>query len=518
MDKNMKKKLPIGIQTFKEIIDNNYAYIDKTGIALELIHNYKYAFLSRPRRFGKSLFLDTLHNIFEGKKELFENLAIYNKWDFDDTYPVIKISWGGDFKTLESTHKTAMDILQINQKRLGIECKLDDTPSGCFRKLIVEAYNKYQKPVVVLIDEYDKPILDNLENLQIALENRDFLRSFYVMLKENDAYIKFAFLTGISKFSKANIFSGLNNLEDISLTPRYATICGYTQSNIVNEFRDYFNGVDLDRVKEWYNGYNFLGESVYNPFDILKFIKNDFVFENYWWESGNPYFLITLLKQQPYNIPNLENITVGKELLNSFEVEKLRLEVLLFQSGYLTIDKMMATPLGVRYRLKVPNMEVQLSLNSLFLDYLCNSTYDENRLRLHEALQVGDMEVFSDTFTSLFASIPYNNYVKNNIGEYEGYYASVFYAYLAASGFNIIAEDVTNSGRIDITLLLKKQIYIIEFKLSKEKSKTNTALEQIKAKEYAFKYKDQNKNIYLLGIEFNTEDKNISSFEWEKSI
>ena len=517
MDKNMKNKLPIGIQTFKEIIDNDYVYIDKTDVALDLIQNYKYAFLSRPRRFGKSLFLDTLHNIFEGKKELFKNLSIYGKWDFDDTYPVIKIDWAGDFKTLKSTKKVAFDILKENQQRLKIECETDDEPSGCFKKLIQKSYEKYQKPVVVLIDEYDKPILDNLENPQIALQNRDFLRSFYVMLKANDAYIKFAFLTGISKFSKSNIFSGLNNLTDISLKPRYATVCGYTQNDLETSFLPYLKDIDMERVKEWYNGYNFMGESVYNPFDILKFIKNDFMFKNYWWESGNPYFLITLLKQHPHNIPNLENITLGEELLNSFEVEKLRLEVLLFQSGYLTIKSHYNDPeFGINdYTLKIPNKEVSISLNRLFLEYLSDSYIKADR-NIIKAIQEADFEEIKNIFKSLFASIPYNNYVKNNIGEYEGYYASVFYAYLAASGFNIIPEDVTNSGRIDITLVLKKQIYIIEFKLSK--SKTSTALEQIKSKEYASKYKNQNKDIYLVGIEFDTQDKNISSFEWEKFI
>jgi len=173
-----------------------------------------------PRRFGKSLFLDTLYNIFEAKKELFEGLAIYDKYDWQEKYPIIKISWGGDFKTLEQTKKTALDILEFNQKRLGVECKLDDEPASCFRKLIINTYEKYQKMVVVLIDEYDKPILDNLDNPVRALGNRDFLRSFYVMLKEHDEYLHFAFLTGISKFSKANIFSGLNNISDISLKPK----------------------------------------------------------------------------------------------------------------------------------------------------------------------------------------------------------------------------------------------------------------------------------------------------------
>jgi len=247
------------------------------------------------------------------------------------------------------------------------------------------------------------------------------------------------------------------------------------------------------------------------------------MFKNYWWESGNPYFLITLLKQQNYDLPNLENITVGKELLNSFEVEKLRLEVLLFQSGYLTIKEQIQKRNRVEYTLKVPNMEVQTSLNMLFIDYLTNHINYVTQDNLYDALEEENLEFFKDTFISLFASIPYNNYVKNTIGEYEGYYASVFYAYLSASGFDIIAEDVTNSGRIDITLILKEQIYIIEFKLIKttttQTSNLNpqsSALSQIKSKNYAQKYLNQNKPIYLVGIEFDSEAKNIASFEWER--
>jgi len=506
------KKLPIGIQTFRTIIKENYLYIDKTKLALDLIENYKYSFLSRPRRFGKSLFLDTLHNIFDGNKELFKGLDIYDKWDFKDTYPVIKIDWAGDFKTLESTKKVAIKILKHNQKRLNIQCEDKDEPSSCFEDLIHQAYKKYKKPVVILIDEYDKPILDNLEDPKRALENRDFLRSFYVMMKSNDAYIKFAFLTGISKFSKANIFSGLNNLTDISLKQKYGNICGYTQDNIENEFQEYWDNTDLDMVKRWYNGYNFLGNKVYNPFDILQFIDNENMFENYWWESGNPYFLITILKKQnSFNIPNLENIIVGKELLNSFEIKKLKLEVLLFQAGYLTIDKQIQTPIGVKYKLKVPNIEVQISLNALFLNYLLDDNFDDKRVELYEILFEANMKEFKNIFTSLFSSIANNNYTKNDIASYEGYYASVFYAYLCACGVDIIAEDVTSLGRIDLTIKLNNNIYIIEFKVD-----NTDALDQIKQKDYINKYLDKNKTIYLVGINFDKKKKNITQFKWER--
>ncbi len=285
------KKLPIGIQTFSKIREGNYLYIDKTKEAFDLIDNFEYVFLSRPRRFGKSLFLDTLQNIFEGNKDLFNGLYIYDKWDWDIEYPVIRIDWAGDFKSLESTKEVAKRVFRVNQKRLKIDCEIDENVSSCFATLIEECYEKYNQRVVILIDEYDKPILDNIENIKRAKENRDFLRGIYSQIKASDRYIKFVFITGITRFSKASIFSGLNNLEDISLNPEFGNICGYTHDNLKNEFVEYSRDFDLDEVREWYNGYYFLKDRIYNPFDILKLFKYK-QFKNYWWESGQSYFLI----------------------------------------------------------------------------------------------------------------------------------------------------------------------------------------------------------------------------------
>ena len=512
------KKLPIGIQTFEKIIKENYTYVDKTKEAYELINSYKYSFLSRPRRFGKSLFVDTLQNLFEGKKELFRGLYIYDKWDFKE-YPVIKISWGGDFKTLQSTKKMAMFMLERNQKRLGIECKIADEPSTCFARLIQEAYEKYKKPVVVLVDEYDKPILDNLDNPKRAIENRDFLRGVYVKLKENDAYLKFVFLTGISKFSRASIFSGLNNLVDISLMPKYGNICGYTHKNLKEDFKEYSKDFDLEKVREWYNGYYFLKDRIYNPFDILRVFDSG-IFDNYWWESGNSYSLITLLKRNSYFIPQLENLVISKDLMNTFEVDSLKLEVLLYQSGYLTIKDVIEDEFEISYKLGVPNKEVQMSLNKLFAEYLTREVDNQKRKNLYTALKAANLEEFKNTLISLFASIPYNNYVKNNISKYEGYYASVVYAYLASLGLPIIAEDVTNRGRIDLTIEFGNKIYIIEFKVINrklsEKLIENEALEQLKKKEYHKKYLDKFDEIYLVGIVFDEEEKNIIKFDSER--
>jgi hypothetical protein len=508
----MLKKLPIGIQTFRKIIDGNYLYIDKTQLALNIIEEYQYVFLSRPRRFGKSLFLDTLHNIFEGNKELFEGLDIYDKYNWEESYPVIKIDWAGDFKTLESTKHVAYRIFKDNQKRLKIDCEFPDNPSDCFNQLIKESYEKYQKPVVVLIDEYDKPILDNMDNITRANENRDFLRGIYIQLKANDAYIKFAFLTGITKFSKASIFSGLNNISDISLHEDYGDICGYTQNDVETTFLPYLKDIDLDKVKLWYNGYNFLGSKVYNPFDILQFIKNKFKFKNYWWESGNPFGLIELLKNGNYFLPSLQNIKTDETLLNSFDIEKLQLESLLFQAGYLTIDKVKEYPFGgFEYKLKVPNLEIKISLNNLIISYLTDKVDQNTKGNIYFSLAKANIEEFKNTLISLFSSIANDNYRNNNIEHFEGYYASIVYSYLAGSGLELIAEDVTNRGRIDLTIKVDNNIYIIEFKVGDDK-----ALDQIKQKEYASKYLNKNKDIYIIGINFDEEDKNISDFEWEK--
>jgi hypothetical protein len=506
----MLKKLPIGIQTFSSIINENYLYIDKTKIALHLIENNKYVFLSRPRRFGKSLFLDTLQDIFQGSKELFKGLDIYDKYDFEK-YPVIKIDWAGDFKTIESTKQVAYDVFKRNQEKLNINCELPDNAGSCFSELIYESYKKYKKPVVVLIDEYDKPILDNIDDIKKAHENRDFLRSIYIQLKANDRYLKFVFLTGVTKFSKASIFSGLNNITDISLNKTYGNICGYTQENIENEFKEYLQGIDLDRVKLWYNGYNFLGDRVYNPFDILQFINNDYLFKNYWWESGNSFGLMELIKKGSNFTPTLQNLKIDEMSLNSFDIEKIQIQSLLFQAGYLTIDKIIIKRNRISYQLKVPNMEVKISLNNLIADYLTGRVDIDTQDNIYDTLEVGNLDDFKNTLISLFAKIANSNYRKNNIAHFEGYYASVVYSYLTGSGLEVIAEDITNDGFIDLTIKIQENIYILEFKMG-----NSDALLQIKNKNYHQKYLNENKNIYLVGINFDENSKNISNFEVEK--
>lgn len=505
------KKLPIGIQTFSQIIEENYTYVDKTGIAYELIKNHKYVFLSRPRRFGKSLFLDTLHQIFESNKSLFKGLLIEEQWDWNTEYPVIRISFGGaKIKSEEELNALILGLLRSNQTRLDIQCEDKTSISNCFRELLEKLYNKHQQKVVILVDEYDKPILDNITNSKLAHKLRDKLANLYSGIKDNDHLIKFAFITGVSKFTKTSIFSGLNNLEDISLSPEFGNICGYTQKDLETVFKEHLKGVDMTKVKEWYNGYNFLGSLLYNPFDILQFIRSNFVFRNYWFKTGTPSFLIELIKANQYHIPNLSNIVATESLLERFDIDNLNLETVLYQSGYLTIESMeFDEDEDLIYTLKIPNREVRVSLN----EYIIMDLYYDNPVNakpLSKALREDNLEAFKSALISIFAAIPYNNYANNPINKYEGFYASIVFVYLHSLGLNIITEGATNRGRIDLTILMPKAIYIIEFKVDSKEA----PLKQIIERGYADKYKLHNKPIYLVGIEFDSQEKNIKALDY----
>jgi hypothetical protein len=506
------KKLPIGIQTFSEIREENYLYIDKTPQVKNLVDGGKYYFLSRPRRFGKSMLVSTLQSLFEGRKELFEGLHIYDKWDWNTKYPVIKISFGGVARDLDDMKQDVLGILEINQRHLGIKCNNPNDIGGCFKQLIMDAFEKFGSKVVILVDEYDKLIVDNLDQLEVAKQGREVLRDLYTTIKDSDQYIKFAFLTGVSKFSKVSVFSGLNNLEDITLNPDFATICGYTQHDLETVFAEHLAGVDMDKVREWYNGYNFLGERVYNPFDILLFIKNKCVFDNYWFATGTPTFLIKLIEKNNYYVPQLENLTVSKSLVDSYEIENMKLEPLLLQSGYLTVKEQRQLSYGIEYVLGFPNKEVAISFNDQIALALTDTNIATAKGQLYQSLENADLNKLHQALMAMFASIPHNNYTRNTISTYEGYYASVVYAFLASLGLDLKVEDPTSTGRIDMTLQFGANIYVLEFKVDS----SDNALEQIKQKDYHLKFTGQDKDIYLIGIHFDSAKRNISSFEWEK--
>ena len=503
-------KLPIGIQTFKQIIEKGYVYIDKTKEVLEVIQNYKYVFLSRPRRFGKSLFLDTLKEAFEGNKELFKGLYIYDKYDFEK-FPVIKISWAGNLRNLDGIRRWFFTVLRENQDRLNLTCSETIDPSSCLKELIEKAYKKYNKPVVILIDEYDKPILNVIDDLKKAMENREFLKGFYEVIKDSDAYIRFAFLTGVSRFSKVSVFSGLNNLEDISLNPNFAYICGFRHSDLIKYFKDYLDGVDLEEVRRWYNGYNFLGkERVYNPFDLLLFLKNK-EFDNYWFNSATPTFLIKLLEKRDYNVMEFENLEVSSNILDSFDIERIEVETVMFQAGYLTIKKVERKGQRKKFFLTFPNLEVKTSFNDYLLIYLIDNTSKKEKIQdnLYDILENAKLDRLKEVLVSIYSSVPYELFVRRELRDSESYYQVVLYMYLAGSGVEVRVEDSSDSGRSDLVAIVFDRVYIFEFKLG------GGAIEQIREREYYKKYLSYNE-VYIIGVEVDKDKKGVKEVRWER--
>ncbi len=511
------KKLPISRSVFKEIRTEDYCYVDKTPFIKQLLDDHsKYWFLSRPRRFGKTLFLDTVRAAFAGEKKLFKGLFLENNWDWSIQYPVVNISFGG--VTVESKEELSLsfrEILDVQAEEYDIPLN-KETVAGRFDELIRKLNKKFGIGAVVLVDEYDKPLLDNLTK-DVAEDIREVLSGFYAVLKDADRYIKFVFLTGVSKFSKTSIFSKLNNLTDISLRPKYADICGYTQKEFESVFADYLHDVDLKKIKEWYDGHNFLGSNVYNPYDILLFLS-DKRYRCYWFETGTPSFLLDLMKRRKYFLPAMHNIELSDSQMGEFDINHIELDVLLYQAGYLTIRNCREIADRTFYSLRIPNKEVRIGLNDYLLRmFFANGTTATSTSRLSRkiftALFANQPELLEGALISFFAGIPYEWYVKNSIAEYEGYYCSVFYSFFAALGLTIKPEDMTNKGRIDFTVVMDKGIFIFEIKM---KSNPKNAIEQIKEKKYHEKYLTQDKEIFLVGIEFDEDEKNLSSFETER--
>ena len=509
-----KRRLPIGIQTFRKIREENCYYVDKTAYIWKLLNEGTHYFLSRPRRFGKSLFLDTMKELFEGNELLFEGLYIHDHWDWSVRYPVLRLDFGrGNFKEAGYLQANVMEQLAAIERRAKIVSEYTTAP-GRFASIMEILHEKAGQRVVVLVDEYDKPILDALEVPEVARDNRDFLRGLYSTIKSSDAHIKFTFLTGVSKFSKVSLFSGLNNLTDITIDPQYSAICGYTEEDLDTVFAPELPGLDRDEIRDWYNGYSWRGqEKVYNPFDILLLFRRQ-NFEAYWFETGTPTFLIETLLSRGVGALALDNMLGSDDLLSAFDVDYIATEALLFQTGYLTIIQTEPRGGEMYYRLSYPNREVRQSLNRSLLNHLTGdpSQRTEHRARLYDLLLVNDFAGLESLFKAFFASIPYQWHTNNDIANYEGYYASVFYSYFASVGFDIVVEDSGSYGRLDMAVRFNDNVYLFEFKVV-ELAPEGAAMVQLQAKGYADKYRGLDQPIYLIAVEFSKDTRNITAFE-----
>ncbi|OGT52448.1 MAG: hypothetical protein A3E84_03355 [Gammaproteobacteria bacterium RIFCSPHIGHO2_12_FULL_42_13] len=516
----MKKGLPIGVSTLEKIVENNYLYIDKTAFIEKLAQGGGYYFLSRPRRFGKSLFLDTLKQAFLGNKDLFKGLYLETHWNWDKKRPVIHFDFGSTsaYDNENTLTEAIWNVLRLSAQQYDIHLE-NLTISIAFHELIRKISEKTNSQVVILVDEYDKPILDVITDEPQALIMREILKGLYSVIKANDAYLRFVFLTGVTKFSKVGLFSGLNNLNEITLHSDYADICGYTQTELEKEFHEYLidNNVDKIKLKLWYNGYNFAGsetQKVYNPFDILLFLSSYGEYKSYWFETGSPSFLIKLIQQNKYYFPEMENTELLETSLSSFDVNQIELTSLLFQTGYLTIKEKITMGAMLGYVLGYPNLEVKASLNDRLLTIGTTGEIKNAVFRkLLNCIQSSDLSQLSVVFQSHFASIPHDWYRNNDMQRYEGFYASIVYSYFCALGYTVIAEDNTNTGQLDLTVILPDKVLILEFKLSKN-GDAASALQQIKDKRYADKYQSEQKPIYLLGMSFDADTRNMQGFVW----
>ncbi len=520
------KRLPVDLQSFEALRQDNCLYVDKTAYIQKMLEAGRYFFISRPRRFGKSLMISVLRCFFENKKELFEDLWIAKngnwKWE---KYPVVVL----DFNVIN--HDTPQDL------KNGLEDDLADTAikyevetrgrslQRKFRNLLVDLAEKTGKPVVILIDEYDKPIITHLgrgeKALEIAKGNRDLLKGFYGVLKGADVapVTRFVFITGVSKFSRVSIFSDLNNLIDITMDEEFADILGYTQEELETCFSGYIkklaqkNGNSLkntfDSLKKYYDGYRFSEKDVrvYNPFSVLRALSN-LKLKNYWFETGTPTFLINLLRQGEYNLPDLENLETEETIFTVYELENLSPEALLFQTGYITIKDFDEDIFILGY----PNQEVKKSfLKHLFYSFSrdMETSMRSKYARLAKYLKNENLNDFFETINSIFASVSYTLKTQKN----EAYFHTLFYLMVSASGVNAQSEVITSRGRIDLVVEFDDKIYIIEFKCDQS---AKAGLKQIKENGYDEKFRKTGKKLILMGINFNSEKKNAE--EWEIEV
>ncbi len=505
------KKLPIGKQEFKGLIEDNCIYVDKTKYLLKLIDSTAPIFLSRPRRFGKSLTVTTFKELFRGNKEVFKNTYAYDNWDFEQSHPVIHLDLSQVLcNDSESIEKQLYELIREQAENFDFTLIEKSAPNIAFRQLIKQLGK--EKRVVILIDEYDAPILDNLANPNL-IAIKTVLRGFYKIIKASEQYIRFVFITGISKFTHVGVFSALNNLEDITLANDYASIVGYTEKEI-----DSFFAKEIEEVKKhlcltdkhfwkklaaYYNGYSWDGEHfVYNPLSILKFFRSKGKFIPYWMETSSPEYIIRYSEDKQFDITDFEQLKVSDSFLSKRDIDNASPESFLTQAGYLTIKKSEEGS----YTLDFPNQEVRRS----FCELILNAQYavaDADILgvksELRKALDACSIEGIIRQFKIIYSSIPYVHFDANKT---EHFYSAVLLMYLQAAGFHASPERLGNKGRLDLSLHDKETVYIFELKTDSAEK----AMKQIIAKNYAGAY--ANKTVFLIGMQVDFSERNIIQY------
>ncbi|MEO5063472.1 ATP-binding protein [Bacteroides ovatus] len=509
----MSKTYPIGIQNFESLRNDNYFYVDKTKLIYQLARSGRYYFLSRPRRFGKSLLISTLEAYFEGKKELFKGLAIENLEKDWIKYPILHLDLNIEkYNSPDSLDKILNDKLEYWESIYGTRPS-ETSFSLRFAGIVRRAYEQTGQRVAILVDEYDKPMLQSIGNEELQRSFRDTLKPFYGVLKSMDGCIKFALLTGVTKFGKISVFSDLNNLNDISMDERYIEICGITEKEIHENLEDELHELarrqkmTYDEVckelKECYDGYHFVEDSIglYNPFSLLNTFDK-MKFGSYWFETGTPTYLVELLKQNHYSLQRIAHEETDADVLNSIDSASQNPVPVIYQSGYLTI-KGYDRRFGM-YRLGFPNREVEEGFIKFLLPYYANADKIESPFQIskfvHEVEQ-GDYDAFFRRLQSFFADTPYEL-----VRDLELHYQNVLFIVFKLIGFYVKAEYHTSEGRIDLILQTDQFVYIMEFKLD---GTAEEAIKQINDKHYAQAFNADKRKLYKIGINFSNKTRNI---------
>ena len=512
-----RRRLPIGIQSFRTIREKDCYYVDKTPLIRDLVERGDYYFLSRPRRFGKSLLVDTLRELFGGGEELFRGLDIHGHWDWSVKNPVVQLSFDGKYNEPEDIERSVLNQLVWVEEQAQL--KLPEAPARTgperLQDILRRLHHATGRQVVVLVDEYDKPILDVLDDPELAKANRDYLRGFYGIVKGSAEHVRFVFVTGVSMFSKVSLFSGLNNLEDISLDPRYATVCGYTDADLDTVFAPELPGLDREEVRRWYNGYHWRGgEKVYNPFDVLLLFRNR-EFRPWWFETGSPEFLFRMLMEKEASPIDLERRVTDGKLVSKFDVDDIGVDALLFQTGYLTITEEERHGPQTFYTLDYPNFEVQQSLNDGLLGYLgkTGKEVSDHGWALCGLLGEHDFHGFGERLRSFLAGVPYPWHDSGDLGRYESWYASMLYMMFRTIGVDLRVEDSSSHGRSDMVVFHGGQVFVLEFKVAADEGDTEAALGramgQMRDRGYGEKYRDRGQPVHLVGLSFGRAERNL---------
>lgn len=512
----MNRKYPIGIQSFENIRKEGYLYVDKTALIYQLVQTGKYYFLSRPRRFGKSLLLSTLQAYYEGKKELFEGLAMASLEKDWKTYPVLLLDLNAQrYDSVDSLTSILNDTLCEWERLYGTQ-ESETTLSLRFKGVIQRAAEKTGRNVVVLIDEYDKPMLQAIHNKELQSSYRNILKAFYGVLKSKDAYLKFALLTGVTKFSKVSVFSDLNNLMDISMDNRYATICGITEQELVTDLGEYIRDLSetlqvsyedlLRELQERYDGYHFVedSEGLYNPFSLLNTFARKKL-GNYWFETGTPTYLVELLKENHYPLEHLTYEQATADTLTGIDTVDSSPIPVLYQSGYLTIKDY--DPEFETYTLGFPNKEVEEGFTRFLLPYYAHIRSGSSAFHIVnfvKEVRSGNIDGFMKRLQSFFSDTPYEL-----VRDLELHYQNVLFIIFRLVGFYTQAEYHTSEGRVDLVIRTDQFIYVMEFKLD---GTAEEALQQIEEKQYALPFVSDSRRLFKVGVNFSNATRNIEKW------